>query len=186
MPWKKDLLKKVLRLFPEKLTRINSQNSIMSPNKQMNSNYRLPIQKTTALTFRSSNPLCLFSSIKMKFLWFFIFKYRYNVRCNTALKKQLRNIYVKEKRLKMPKISECSLRSLKGWLISTSKASSIATWSTFYKIRPANLFLNQGNPIIGDFGLSTDKPLNLELSSVSTNERSMTKNLGTPMYSAPE
>jgi hypothetical protein len=32
----------------------------------------------------------------------------------------------------------------------------------FFIFRPANIFLNEGNAIIGDFGLSTDKPFKLD------------------------
>ena len=42
------------------------------------------------------------------------------------------------------------------------------------------------NLVIGDFGLSTDKALDLDTSPVSQCDTSMTRNLGTPMYSAPE
>ncbi len=40
--------------------------------------------------------------------------------------------------------------------------------------------------VIGDFGLSTEKNFIKSGGSIETNETSMTKNLGTPMYSAPE
>lgn len=69
-------------------------------------------------------------------------------------------------------------------------------------LRPANIFIDQDNTImIGDFGLSVTQKLDLDLKNSHSmeenlnhnfdekkrkNTRSLTKNIGTPLYLAPE
>jgi len=55
--------------------------------------------------------------------------------------------------------------------------------------RPANIFISDDNLIIGDFGLSTRTSFytgQSESASDLSLNKSMTFNLGTPLYSAPE